>query len=253
MQDLKGKIVLVTGASSGIGAAVARAFAAQGSHVAVHYRSQREAAEAVASDVRSQGCEAEVFQADVSVTAETDRLATEVVARFGHVDILVNNAGGFVRRARLSEADDALIDAVFHLNARSMLALTRALLPAMRGRPGAAIINMTSQAARTGASPGAGLYASTKAYVSTFTRALAKELALEGIRVNAVAPGVIATPIHDAHTSPELLKSLEAGIPMGRLGLAEECTGAVLFLASEQLASYVTGQIIEVNGGSVMP
>jgi 3-oxoacyl-[acyl-carrier protein] reductase len=253
MQDLKGKVVLVTGASSGIGAAVARAFAAQGSHVAVHYRSQPEAAEAVATAVRSQGCEAEIFQADVSITAETDRLAAEVVARFGHVDILVNNAGGFVRRARLSDADDALIDEVFHLNARSMLALTRALLPVMRGRPGASIINMTSQAARTGASPGAGLYASTKAYVSTFTRALAKELALDGIRVNAVAPGVIATPIHDAHTSPELLKSLEAGIPMGRLGLAEECTGAVLFLASEQLASYVTGQIIEVNGGSVMP
>jgi 3-oxoacyl-[acyl-carrier protein] reductase len=253
MQDLKGKVVLVTGASSGIGAAVARAFAAQGSHVAVHYRSQPEAAEAVATAVRSQGCEAEIFQADVSITAETDRLAAEVVARFGHVDILVNNAGGFVRRARLSDADDALIDEVFHLNARSMLALTRALLPVMRGRPGASIINMTSQAARTGASPGAGLYASTKAYVSTFTRALAKELALDSIRVNAVAPGVIATPIHDAHTSPELLKSLEAGIPMGRLGLAEECTGAVLFLASEQLASYITGQIIEVNGGSVMP
>lgn len=253
MQDLKGKVVLVTGASSGIGAAAARAFAAQGSHVGVHYRSQPEAAEAVARDVRAQGCEAEIFQADVSVTAETDRLAAAVVARFGHVDILVNNAGGFVRRARLSDADDTLIDEVFHLNARSMLGLTRALLPAMRGRPGAAIVNMTSQAARTGASPGAGLYASTKAYVSTFTRALAKELALDGIRVNAVAPGVIATPIHDAHTSPELLKSLEAGIPMGRLGLAKECAGAVLFLASEQLASYVTGQIIEVNGGSVMP
>jgi 3-oxoacyl-[acyl-carrier protein] reductase len=112
---------------------------------------------------------------------------------------------------------------------------------------------MSSHAARTGASPGAGLYAASKAYVSTFTRALAKELSRDGIRVNAVAPGVIATPIHDAHTSPELLQQLEAAIPMGRLGRAEECAGAVLFLASERLASYVTGQIIEVNGGSVMP
>jgi 3-oxoacyl-[acyl-carrier protein] reductase len=253
MQDLKGRTVLVTGASSGIGAAVARAFAERGAHVAVHYRSQPDAAEAVAADVRAQGCEAETFQADVSNTAEIERLASKVLARFGHVDILVNNAGGFVRRVRLAEADDALIDEVFHLNARSMLALTRALLPAMRGRPGANVINMTSQAARTGASPGAGLYASTKAYVSTFTRALAKELACDGIRVNAVAPGVIATPIHDAHTSPELLASLASGIPMGRLGTAQECAGAVLFLASEDLASYVTGQVIEVNGGSVMP
>jgi 3-oxoacyl-[acyl-carrier protein] reductase len=253
MQDLKGKVVLVTGASSGIGAAVARAFAGQGSHVAVHFRSQRATAAEVAAFARSQGCEAEIFQADVSTTAETDRLSAEVLARFGHVDILVNNAGGFVRRTKLAEADDALIDEVFQLNARSMLGLTRALLPSMRGRPGANVINMTSQAARTGASPGAGLYAATKAYVSTFTRALAKELARDGIRVNAVAPGVIDTPIHDGYTSPELLKQLEAGIPMGRLGTAEECTGAVLFLASEHLASYVTGQIIEVNGGSVMP
>jgi 3-oxoacyl-[acyl-carrier protein] reductase len=253
MQDLKDKIVLVTGASSGIGAAVARAFADEGSHVAVHCRSQPDKAEDVAAYVRSRGGRAEVFKADVSKTSGTDRLAAEVVARFGHVDVLVNNAGGFVRRARLAEADDTLIDAVFHLNARSMLALTRALLPTLRKRPGASVINMSSQAARTGASPGAGLYAASKAYVSTFTRALAKELSRDGIRVNAVAPGVIATPIHDAHTSPELLQQLEAAIPMGRLGRAEECAGAVLFLASERLASYVTGQIIEVNGGSVMP
>ncbi len=253
MQDLKDKTVVVTGASSGIGAAVARAFADHGAHVAVHYRSQRAQAAIVAAHIQSRGCNAALFQADLSTTEEVDRLAAEVLARFGHVDILVNNAGGFVRRTPLAEADDALIDEVFHLNARSMLALTRALLPAMRARNGSSIINMTSQAARTGASPGAGLYAATKAYVSTFTRALAKELALDGIRVNAVAPGVIATPIHDGHTSPELLKSLEASIPMGRLGKAEECAGAVLFLASEELASYVTGQIIEVNGGSVMP
>lgn len=253
MRDLKGKVVLITGASAGIGAAVARAFAEQGSHVAVHYRSQPSEAETVAAHVKSQGCQAEIFQADVSNTAETDRLAAEVLARFGHIDILVNNAGGFVRRAKFAEADDALIDEVFHLNARSMLALTRALLPTLRARPGTSVVNMTSQAARTGASPGAGLYAATKAYVSTFTRALAKELSRDGVRVNAVAPGVIATPIHDAHTSPELLKQLEATIPMGRLGRAEECAGAVLFLASEHLASYVTGQVIEVNGGSVMP
>jgi 3-oxoacyl-[acyl-carrier protein] reductase len=252
MHDLKGKVVLVTGASSGIGAAVARAFAEHGSHVAVHYRSQRGEAEAVAADIRSCGCEAELFQADLSLTRDIQRLAAEVAARFGHLDVLVNNAGGFVRRALLAEADDALIDEVFQLNGRSMVSLTRALLPAMRGRQ-ACIVNMTSQAARTGASPGAGLYAATKAYVSTFTRALAKELARDGIRVNAVAPGVIATPIHDAHTAPELLRQLEGAIPMGRLGSARECAGAVLFLASENLASYVTGQIIEVNGGSVMP
>ncbi|TCR65507.1 SDR family NAD(P)-dependent oxidoreductase [Bosea sp. BK604] len=253
MRDLENKIALVTGSSSGIGEAVALAFADYGAHVAVHYRSRRDEAEAVAARIRDKGCKSAVFQADVADTAQLARLAADVLAEFGRIDVLVNNAGGFVRRARLSEASDALIDEIFHVNGRSMLALSREVVPAMRRQGGGAIINMTSQAARTGASPGAGLYASTKAYVSTFTRALAKELVPDGIRVNAVAPGVIATPIHDGHTSPELLKTLEAGIPMKRLGRAEECAGAVLFLASEELASYVTGQVIEVNGGSVMP
>ena len=123
----------------------------------------------------------------------------------------------------------------------------------MQWQGGGCIINLTSQAARSGGSMGAGLYSSSKAYISTLTRALAKELVGDGIRVNAVAPGVIATPIHDAHTSSELLAQLSATIPMGRLGRADECSGAMLFLASEKLSSYITGQTIEVNGGSVMP
>ena len=153
----------------------------------------------------------------------------------------------------LAEASDELIDQVFHQNARSMMALGRSVIPLMRAQGGGCIINVTSQAARTGGSLGSGLYSSSKAFVSTYTRALAKELVADGIRVNAVAPGVIDTPIHDGHTSPALLEQLRESIPMRRLGRADECAGAILFLASEQLASYVTGQIIEVNGGSVMP
>jgi 3-oxoacyl-[acyl-carrier protein] reductase len=134
-----------------------------------------------------------------------------------------------------------------------MMALNRSIVPAMRAQKAGAIINLTSQAARTGGSVGTGLYASTKAYVSTYTRALAKELVDDGIRVNAVAPGVIDTPIHDGITSPQLKTQLAGNIPMKRLGSADECAGAVLFLASEELASYVTGQVIEVNGGLIMP
>lgn len=253
MRDLVGKVVLVTGASSGIGAAVAQAFGRQGCRVAVHGHSQMDAAEAVADAIRAAGAEARTFGADLTDSAAAENLARSVDAAFGRLDILVNNAGGFVRRAPLAEAPDDLIEAVFNLNARSMLALGRAAIPLMRRQGAGAIVNMTSQAARTGASPGAGLYAATKAYVSTYTRALAKEVVQDRIRVNAVAPGVIATPIHDAHTAPELLARLATAIPMGRLGTAEECAGAVLFLASEDMASYVTGQIIEVNGGSVMP
>jgi 3-oxoacyl-[acyl-carrier protein] reductase len=177
----------------------------------------------------------------------------QVHRRFGRIDVLVNNAGSFVQRSPLMDASDDLIERVFRVNARSMLAMSRAVVPLMRAERSGCIINVTSQAARSGGSLGAGLYASSKGYVSTLTRALAKELVTDGIRVNAVAPGVIETPIHDGHTSAAVLEQLRAGIPMGRLGRADECTGAILFLASEAMASYVTGQIIEVNGGSVMP
>jgi len=253
MDDLKDKVVLITGASSGIGAAAAVDFAAQGARIAVHCHSHPEQANAVLARVQAAGGGGAVFRADVSDTAQIERLAAEVHRHFGRIDVLVNNAGGFVRRTPLVEASDALIDEVFHLNARSMIALCRHVVPHMRHQGGGCIINLTSQAARSGGSMGAGLYSSSKAYISTLTRALAKELVGDGIRVNAVAPGVIATPIHDGHTSSELLAQLSATIPMGRLGRADECSGAMLFLASEKLSSYITGQTIEVNGGSVMP
>jgi 3-oxoacyl-[acyl-carrier protein] reductase len=253
MKDLKDKVVLVTGSSSGIGAAIAVAFAQWGSHVAVHYNSRREDGEKVVSLVRELGGEAKLFQANVSDTGAVAQLAAEVHSHFGRVDIAVNNAGSIVQRTPLTDASDELIEEVFQLNARSMLALNRSVVPFMRAQKSGAIINLTSQAARTGGSLGTGLYASTKAYISTYTRALAKEVVGDGIRVNAVAPGVIDTPIHDGITSPELMKQLTTMIPMRRLGTAKECAGAVLFLASEDLASYVTGQIIEVNGGQIMP
>ena len=252
-EDLRGKVALVTGASSGIGAAVALAFASWGMPVAVHYRSKRAEAQALVARIRAGGGEAEAFAAEARDSASLARLAADTHERFGRIDVLVNNAGGFVRRVPLAEADDAIIDEVFQQNARSMMALSRSVVPFMRAGGGGSIINVTSQAARSGGSFGAGIYSASKGFVSTYTRALAKELVGDRIRVNAVSPGVIDTPIHEGHTSPALLKELTAGIPMRRLGSADECCGAFLFLASESLSSYVTGQIIEVNGGSVMP
>ena len=253
MNELKNKAVLITGASTGIGAAVARAMGRAGARVAVHYRGSRAEAEGVARDIRAAGGEALLVQADVMDTPSVDRMVKTVHEAFGRIDVLVNNAGGFVRRSPIVDADDDYIESVFRLNARSVVAVSRRVIPIMSAGGGGTIINVTTQAARTGGGPGAGLYAACKGFVSTITRTMAKELVKDGIRVNAVAPGVIETPFHEGHSSPEVLKNFANAIPMGRLGTAEECVGAFLFLANAQASGYVTGQVVEVNGGQVMP
>lgn len=254
MQDLKHKVALVTGASTGIGAAVATAFAAQGMRVAVHYNSSADAAAQVVDAITASGGQAFALQADVRDTAAIRRAVQDVHARWGGIDVLVNNAGGLVQRVPIAEMPDALFDEVLHLNARSVLAFCREVVPLMRAKgQGGSIINVSSVAARHGGGPGAYLYAGAKGFVSTATRGLAKELALENIRVNAVAPGVIQTPFHDRFSTPQMLESFRATIPMGRIGEPDECVGAFLYLASAQLSGYVTGQILEVNGGQYMP
>lgn len=254
MQDLKHKVALVTGASTGIGAAVATAFAAQGMRVAVHYNSSADAAAQVVDAITASGGQAFALQADVRDTAAIRRAVQDVHARWGGIDVLVNNAGGLVQRVPIAQMPDELFDEVLHLNARSVLAFCREVVPLMRAKgQGGSIINVSSVAARHGGGPGAYLYAGAKGFVSTATRGLAKELALENIRVNAVAPGVIQTPFHDRFSTPQMLESFRATIPMGRIGEPDECVGAFLYLASTQLSGYVTGQILEVNGGQYMP
>ena len=254
MQDLKHKVALVTGASTGIGAAVATAFAAQGMRVAVHYNSSADAAAQVVDAITASGGQAFALQADVRDTAAIRRAVQDVHARWGGIDVLVNNAGGLVQRVPIAEMPDALFDEVLHLNARSVLAFCREVVPLMRAQGrGGSIVNVSSIAARNGGGPGAYLYAGAKGFVSTATRGLAKELAPDRIRVNAVSPGVIQTPFHDRFSTPQLLESFKAAIPLARIGEPDDCVGAFLYLASEQLSGYVTGQILEVNGGQYMP
>ncbi|QOF80615.1 SDR family NAD(P)-dependent oxidoreductase [Variovorax sp. 38R] len=253
MEDLKDKTALVTGASTGIGAAVAIAFAARGMRVAVHYNSSAEAATRVVDTIRAAGGTAFALQADVRDTAAVRACVQATTAQFGRIDVLVNNAGSLVKRMPIAEFDDALFDEVMHINARSVLAFCRETVPQMRKQGSGAIINVTSVAARTGGGPGAYLYAGAKGFVSTATHGLARELVGDRIRVNAVAPGVIQTPFQDRFSTPAMLETFKTGIPMGRLGTADECVGAFLYLASEQLSGYVTGQVLEVNGGQYMP
>lgn len=251
MDDLKGKVVLVTGASTGIGAACAKAFGALGCRVAVHYNSSRAAVMAVAEAIEKAGGEALVVQGDLRRSSECERVVTDTAKRFKRIDVLINNAGALVKRVPITDLSDEIFDDIVGLNVRSMLMCTKYAVPHMT--QGAAIINLTSIAARNGGGPGASLYAGSKGFVSTATKSLAKELVGRQIRVNAVAPGVITTPFHDKFSTPEQLEAMRLTIPMARLGTADECVGAFIYLASEKLSSYVTGQIIEVNGGQYMP
>ena len=252
--DLKDKAVLVTGASTGIGAAVARGFAASGACVAVHSNRSREAAEALVGEITLSGGRAMALGADLTETGMAVRLVGRAVELFGRLDVLVNNAGDVISRTPFAETDDDFADRLIDLNIRPVVAACRAAIAQFRRQGGGGnIINTTSISVRNGGGSGVQLYASSKAYVQTLTRGLAREFAPEGIRVNAVAPGVIATPLHARSSSAEVMESFRRVIPMGRVGLPEDCVGAYLFLASDALAGYVTGQVIEVNGGQLMP
>src|SRR5262245_63295129 len=177
----------------------------------------------------------------------------EAGKRLGGIDVLINNAGGMVERRQIADFDDALYERVLDLNVRQLVDCCRAVIPLFQKQRAGNIINVSSIAARSGGSAGSGIYAGTKGFVSAVTKSMAKELAPSNIRVNAVSPGTIHTAFHDRHSTPEKLEATRKLIPMGRLGIAEDCVGTFLFLASEKASGYLTGQVIEVNGGQLMP
>jgi len=254
MTGLAGKNVLIVGASSGIGKAVAKRFAAKGARVLVHFNSSADGAQATVDEIKERGGFAETIAADVANPNAAATLVDEAIGRLGGLDVLINNAGSMLGRVPVSELSEEQYHAVLDLNVGSVLFASRQAARYFRSNAkSGTIINTTSIAARTGGAGGAGIYGSAKAFVSTITRAMAKELADVGVRVNAVAPGVIITPFHDRVSTAEQLAAMAATIPMKRLGTAEECVGAYEFLADETMSSYVTGQIIEVNGGQLMP
>jgi 3-oxoacyl-[acyl-carrier protein] reductase len=251
IDDLRGKLVLITGASSGIGAALARAFGAQGATLALHFNSHVDAARTLAREIGQGGQEPVLVRGDLSKRGEARRVVDEAANRLGGLDILINNAGGLGERRPIADVDDALFDFVYDLNVRSVIGATQAALPHFEKRGAGNIINVGSIAGIDGGGAGASVYATAKAAVHNVTRHLARDLAKKKIRVNTVAPGAIATPFHE-HTPKERLEAMKNAAPLGRIGEARDCVGAFLFLASDEFSGYITGTIIHVNGGMYM-
>lgn len=249
IDDLRGKAVLITGASSGIGAAVARAFAAQGSRLALHYNSHEAEVRALAGEL---GRGATPVRGDLSKRGEARRVVDEAAGALGGLDVLINNAGGLGERRPLADIDDALFDFVYDLNVRAVLAASQAAVPHFVARGGGNIINVGSIAGVDGGGSGASLYATAKAAVHNISRHLATDLAAKNIRVNTVAPGAIATPFH-AKTPAARMQAMSDATVLGRVGVAEDCVGSFLFLASNELSGYITGNMVHVNGGMYMP
>jgi 3-oxoacyl-[acyl-carrier protein] reductase len=251
IDDLRDRLVFITGASSGIGAALARAFAAQGARLALHFNSHEEAARSLAREIGDGGWPPVLVRGDLSKRGEARRVVDEAASGLGGLDLLINNAGGLGERRPIPDVDDALFDFVYDLNVRSVIGATQAALPHFEKRGGGNIINVGSIAGIDGGGAGASVYSSAKAAVHNLTRHLARDLARKKIRVNTVAPGAIATPFHE-RTPLERLEAMRNAAPLGRIGEARDCVGAFLFLASDELSGYITGTIIHVNGGMYM-
>lgn len=236
--------IVVTGANSGIGLAVVNGFKACGANVVAHGGRRCAPALKKAADV----CIAADFKRKDDVGAFIDA----VMGSADHVDVLVNNAGTMIGRFPADQVTDEQYRAVIDLNQSSVVLVTRAFIPLLRKAGNAAIVNTTSISARTGGSPGSSIYSASKAFVAAYSKALARELAPEKIRVNAVSPGTILTEFHDRYSSAEKLESTRRSIPLRRLGEPLDCVSAFLFLASHTLAGYITGQTLEVNGGQLI-
>jgi len=260
MSDLRfdGRVAIVTGAGNGLGRSHALLLAARGARVVVSDLGggatgggkSSAAADKVVEEIKAAGGEA---VANYDSVEDGDKIVKTARDAFGRIDVLINNAGGMLGRVRIEDYSEEHLACVMALNVTQVAMFMRAVVPIMRAQKSGNIINVTSIAARHGGGGGAVLYAAAKGFISTATRGWAKEVVADGVRVNAVSPGVIVTPFHERYSTAEQLAAMQATIPMNRLGTPLECTGTFLYLASDSASSYVTGQVIEINGGQLMP
>ncbi len=241
------KVAIVTGGSRDIGKGISIKLASMGFKVAINYLNNREAAVETQAEIAKVGGECILVQADVTKSADIQRLVSETQTAFGsEIHVLVNNAGGLVARKTLAEMDEAFWDKIMDLNLKSVFLTTKAVAPHMP--KGSSIVNLASQAGRDGGGGGASAYATSKGAVMTFTRGMAKELGPKGIRVNALCPGMIATTFHDEFTKDEIRTKVAGMTPLRREGEAKEVADLVGYLSSDE-SSFVSGANIDINGG----
>ena len=244
---LKGKTAVVTGGARDIGREVAIKLAKEGANVVVNYFLNQEDGDTTLKLIEEAGGKAIIVQGDMTKQEDIDNLVSESKKAFGEeVHVLVNVAGGLIARKTIEEMDVDFFDVMINVNFKSVFLVTKAFKPLMKS--GASIINFASQAGRDGGGPGAALYASAKGAVMTYTRGLAKEFGPQGIRVNALCPGMIATAFHDTFTKPEVRTNVANGTPLRREGKASEVADLVAYLACDE-SSFLTGNNIDINGG----
>jgi 3-oxoacyl-[acyl-carrier protein] reductase len=249
--NLTDRVALVTGASSGIGAATAATLADLGARVAIGYHRNTKGAEETRDRIVAAGGTAIAIAADVRRAADIEALVARAATELGPIDILVNNAGSLVVRLGIREITEERLDEILAINFKSAVLASQAVAASMIERGRGAIVNVVSIAGHNGGGPGAGAYAASKAALTSYTKSIAKELAPHGVRVNAIAPGVIDTPFHEVFSTPEMIQKFVSAIPLGRVGTAAECATVIAFLASDA-ASYIIGETIDVNGGQLM-
>jgi 3-oxoacyl-[acyl-carrier protein] reductase len=249
MQSLFGKVVLITGASSGIGRATAELMAARGAKVAIHYRNHIQGAAEALAKIREAGGDGHIVQADITKKDEVEAMVQEVISVYGVVDVLINNAGGGIKKSTFMEMTEQLWDETYALNVKSILLCSQAVLKYMIPRRSGKIINLSSAAARIGGAGESIHYASAKGAVNTLTVGMSRELIEHGIIVNGVAPGMVDTPFHEKFAPGEhRLEKLVASVPLQRAATPMEIAEVICFLASDA-ANYMLGETITVSGG----
>jgi 3-oxoacyl-[acyl-carrier protein] reductase len=249
---LDGKIAMVTGGATGIGAAIVERLASDGAKVACCYHKSADKAEALAKKLENAGVSIFIVKINLLKSSEIKAAIDSIRDYFGHpIDILINNAGDVYDQSPVDEMAEETWDEIIGINLKGAFLCCKYCLPEMKTAKSGKIINMSSISARSGGGPGGSHYAASKGGVDAFTRALTKECGLYNITVNAVSPGVIYTPLHERTNTPENLEKLRQTIPLLRLGKPEEVASVVSFLCSED-ASYISGAIIPINGGMRM-